>query len=60
MKEFKFVYLWNSILRAIAFVCITVAAIHFNTISILWFYLLPAFMGIEYKNTDKENDTNEQ
>jgi hypothetical protein len=59
MKDFKFVYLWNSILRAIAFVCITIAAIHFNAISILWFYLLPAFMEIEYKNTDKDNDNNE-
>lgn len=50
MKDFKIVYLWNSILRAIAFVCITISAMHFNKIGILWFYIIPLFMGVEYKH----------
>ena len=53
MKDFQIVYMWNSILRAVAFICITVAAIHFGKISILWFYLVPMFMGIEYNNGEK-------
>jgi hypothetical protein len=56
MKDFKFVYLWNSLLRAVAFICITIAAIQFNKVGILWFYLVPLFMGIEYKNTEKDKD----
>ena len=53
MRDFKSVYLWNSILRAVAFICITVAAIHFGKVGILWFYLVPMFMGIEYKSNEK-------
>ena len=40
----KHQFLWNSILKAVAFVCITVAAIQFNKAGVLWFYLVPAFM----------------
>lgn len=57
MKDFKFAYMWNSILRAIAFICITVAAIHFGKVGILWFYLVPMFMGIEYKSDKESEDT---
>lgn len=57
MKDFKFAYMWNSILRVIAFICITVAAIHFGKIGILWFYLVPMFMGAEYKSSNKSEDT---
>lgn len=53
MKDFQIVYMWNCILRAVAFICITVAAIHFGKISILFFYLVPMFMGIEYKDTEE-------
>ena len=31
--------------RAVAFVCITIAAIYFQSASLLWWYLLPALMG---------------
>lgn len=57
MKDFKFAYMWNSILRVIAFICITVAAIHFGKIGILWFYLVPMFMGVEYKSSNESEDT---
>ena len=58
MKDFQIVYMWNSLLRAVAFICITAAAIYFNKISILWFYLMPMFMGIDYKST-KKGDNND-
>lgn len=57
MKDFKFAYMWNSILRVIAFICITVAAIYFGKVGILWFYLVPMFMGIEYKSGNESEDT---
>lgn len=53
MKNFKGVYMWNCILRSVAFICITMASIYFGKVSVLWFYLIPMFMGIEYK-TDKK------
>lgn len=57
MKDFKFAYMWNSILRVIAFICITVAAIYFGKVGILWFYLVPMFMGIEYKSDNESEGT---
>lgn len=59
MKDFKFTYMWNCILRAVAFICITVAAIIFEKPSILWFYLLPMFMSLNYKNEDEGCDSSE-
>lgn len=38
------VFLFN-LSRIVAFVCITIAAIHFNNASLLWWYILPALMG---------------
>lgn len=56
MKDFKFAYMWNCILRAIAFICITVAAIHFGKIGVLWFYLGPIFMSLDYTGNKKSED----
>ena len=39
-------YAINCSLRAVAFICITIAAIYFKEIDILWWYLLPAFMAL--------------
>lgn len=41
-----------------AIVCITLAAIHFQKSGILWWYLVPFFMGISI-NDDKGKDENE-
>lgn len=60
MKDFQIVYMWNSILRAVAFICITVAAVHFGKISILWFYLVPKFMGIEYRDSNESEGKDER
>lgn len=39
-------YAINCSLRAVAFICITIAAMYFKEIGILWWYLLPAFMSL--------------
>ena len=57
MKDFKFAYMWNCILRVIAFICITMAAICFGKVGILLFYLVPMFMGIEYKSNNESEGT---
>ena len=57
MKAFQIVYMWNCLLRAVAFICITAASIYFNKIGILWFYLVPMFMGIDYHSDNKKGDT---
>lgn len=49
MSNFKVMFICNAIVRAIAFICVTVAAIQFNKIGVLWFYLIPLCMGIDYK-----------
>jgi len=54
MMSFNTVHLFNSILRAVAFICITVAAIHFGKVGVLWFYLVPMFMGIDYEKKGGE------
>ena len=43
MKE---IFIFNYIVRAILFICITIASIHFEKTSLLWWYLLPACMGL--------------
>lgn len=48
MREFHTLFICNCIVRAVAFICITVAAIYFGIIGVLWFYLIPMFMGIDY------------
>ena len=43
------IFLYNALLRSVAFVCITVAAVHFESTSILWWYILPGLMGLTTK-----------
>lgn len=57
MKDFKVVYFFNTLLRIVMTVCITWAAIYFDRISILWFYLIPFFTGVEYKGDKGKEDT---
>lgn len=55
MKDFKTIYLINAFLRAIAFICVTYAAVKFDNYGLLWWYIIPLFMGIEYHDKgDKE------
>ena len=44
MSNFKVLFICNALVRAVAFICITLAAIQFNKWGILFFYLVPMFM----------------
>lgn len=53
----KFRIITNAILAVVMTICISVAAIYFNKISVLWFYLLPFVISIvndEPKQNKKE------
>lgn len=53
----KFRIITNIILAIVMTICITVSAIYFSKISVLWFYLLPfviAMIDDEPKHTKKE------
>ena len=55
-SDFKVLFVCNAIVRAIAFICTTIAAIEFNKWGILFFYLVPMFMGIDYKTSKKRRE----
>jgi hypothetical protein len=46
MNNTKTFLICHAIVRCIAFICITIAAIYFQKISVLWWYLVPACMGV--------------
>ena len=54
-KTITKIFMYNAVLRSVAFVCITVAAIYFESAGILWWYLVPAFMGLSAER-DKKKD----
>lgn len=58
MNEFKWTMLCNLITEATYIVCVTVAAMHFDKPSLLWWYIMVLFMGMSYKETPikKEQD----
>lgn len=39
----------NYALRAIVFICVTVAAIYFKSVGVLWWYIVPLLMSITIK-----------
>lgn len=50
MDIFKIIFICNTIVRAVAFISITVAAVLLQRVGILWFYLVPALlMDISYE-----------
>jgi hypothetical protein len=48
MSDLKFVMLANIIVKLGYCICVTVAAIYFNSPSLLWWYLLAYVMGWRY------------
>lgn len=53
----KFRIIANIILAVVMTLCITIAAVYFSKISVLWFYLLPFFITVlndEPKQNKKE------
>lgn len=53
MSDAKFVMLTNIIMRCTLFICVTMAAMHFENATILWWYIMALFMGYEYRETPK-------
>ena len=53
-NNIKTMLICNCISTVVAFLCITVAAIAFGKIGILWFYLIPMFMSITSGESKKE------
>ena len=49
MSNVKVLFICTAIAQVIAFICVTVAAISFNKWGILFFYLVPLLMTMEYK-----------
>lgn len=49
-KAIAKVFMYNAVLRSVAFVCITAAAVYFKSTSILWWYIVPALMGLSTKS----------
>ena len=52
----KNIFMWNYICRAIAFVCITLAAMFFNSRWVLCWYLVPLFMDVSVKEKSEDKD----
>ena len=48
----KTIFIAHCITRAIAFVCVTIAAIYFQKASVLWWYLAPLLMELKYTTND--------
>ena len=49
-KAITKIFMYNALLRSVAFVCITVAAVWFERAGILWWYIVPALMGLSTKS----------
>ena len=53
----QFRIIGNAVIAVVMVICITVAAVYFGRISVLWFLLLPFFVALlndEPKNNKKE------
>lgn len=47
----------NTLINIALVVCILLAAIHFNSWGILWFWLIPAFNSFSFKSrTEKDKE----
>lgn len=54
MNNVKIVMIANTVIKSVAFICITVAAIWFKMPVLLWWYLVPTFVGYSYRSGAKE------
>ena len=48
------------IVRSIAFICITLAAIYFKRPSLLWWYVVPLLMSPSITDEDEKENNNER
>lgn len=56
MSDLKFVILCNTFLMIAYCACVTTAAIHFDSVNILWWYLLVGVMGYNYESDKRRNN----
>ena len=58
MSNFKTLFICHSIVRIVLTICITVVAIHFGKINILWWYIVPGLlMSMSYERKEKDDGT---
>ena len=56
MNAVRIAVIGNSIARIVFIICITYAAIHFQKPSLLWWYLVPAAMGLSVSSGNDKGD----
>lgn len=56
MNAVKIAVIGNSIARIVFIICITYVAIHFKKPSLLWWYILPACMGLSVSSEREKGD----
>lgn len=54
MNAVKISVICHCLARIILIICITYAAIYFNKPSLLWWYILPAVMGLSVSSDNKK------
>ena len=54
--SYKTFLICNMIVRIVAFICITFAAVHFERASLLWWYIVPLLMSPSISDR-KENES---
>lgn len=57
MNAVKFAVIGNCLLRITLTICITYSAIHFQKPSLLWWYILPAMLGLSVSSKDGKEDS---
>ena len=61
MSSLKILVLMHHLLLICFVICITFAAIHFESIWVLFFYIVPALLsGVTVKNTEEEEKKEEE
>lgn len=53
----KTIFIAHCVVRAVAFICVTVAAMYFQKVSVLWWYIAPLLMELSCKTKEIEVDT---
>ena len=57
MNAVKFAVMGNCLLRITLTICITYSAINFQKTSLLWWYVLPAMLGLNISSKDGKEDS---
>ncbi len=47
----KAVMICNAVIKSVFALCVTAAAMYFNNVWILWWYMVLPFLGYDYKET---------